>query len=1628
MITSEEARILSKAGYASYDKLVPNNQFQIERHINESKTGFDCTIYRKIGTNEFIVAFAGTKDGQDVAADVALGTEQWKAARLRVLDSLKDLQAINISFTGHSLGGAIAQYAAYDYIRRNPNNHADVKLCTFNGLGGKDGLAKMYSDDFSSGTFDKIVRQIESAHFFASSSGTSDIVSRLGGGHLGGNTYEIKMTTLKAGLVSIHQAWNDFFNLTIPEVTTSPDYIHIPRAQKIAEIVTYLGSDEKMTDLEGWFKAAGGVLIALSMLSDPELNEILNALNPSHFIADSNQVIELPLLARLSFAILGLKAFNDGQIIHLATNVQEMTVQAIKDTVMAMEDANKILQAAWEVAIETASDSIEITAELYTKTFNFAVARIADLLSMYNSAVDYNSSNWSEIQVLGKQVVSWINDQLLVFSNNAMGVINVFLEIVDCNSLGAALLRSLFNAAEAVISPIVLDLDGDGVETTGVKAGVYFDHDANGFAEQTGWAKPDDGLLVLDRNGNGAIDSGRELFGSQTLLASGSRAANGFQALAELDGNADGKIDANDAAYGNLKIWQDLDRDGYSNPGELKSLSEMGIVSIDTGFTDSTVVDGSGNAHRQVGSYQKADGTTGIAADVWFLADKMFTMAAETPDIPADIAVLPHLRGSGNVYDLHEAMVRDSSGTLKLLIQQFIDAAEPVVRTGLMDQILFKWTGSDGVSPTSRGPFFDARKLAVLEQMIGEDFLQGANPDPGPGAIHPLDDAYTILEESLYGSLMAQTHLKDVYSQITYYWDVDDSSIRGDLSGAITYIRNELDGDLDSGKQILAEFVRTLRGMNADEQTNFSSFCDAFASQGEELIQIIEEAGRNVIFLGTGNDSIPESGLKDLIYGYGGDDNLLGGRNNDKIDGGEGNDSLNGGSGSDILQGGPGDDSLAGGSGNDILNGGPGNDYLQGNEGSDTYRFTRGYGEDRIVNPDDGDAGVDTLQFTRGVNRRDVEFIMTAGNELNVRIKDTADSIFIHRWFLSDANYRLDRFQFSDGEILTASQLEAKGYTLYGTTYDDNRSGSSSNDKMYGYEGNDILRGGAGNDTLQGGPGDDNLTGGSGNDMLIGGAGRDNLEGNEGSDTYRFTRGCGEDRIVNPDDGDAGVDTLQFTGGVNRRDVEFIMTAGNELNVRIKDTVDSIFIHRWFSTDANYRLDRFQFSDGEILTTSQLEAKGYTVYGTSYHDNRNGSSSNDKMYGYEGNDILRGGAGNDTLQGGPGDDNLTGGSGNDILNGGAGRDNLEGNEGSDTYRFTRGCGEDRIVNPDDGDAGVDTLQFTGGVNRRDVEFIMTAGNELNVRIKDTGDAISINRWFSSDANYRLDRFQFSDGEILTAAQLEEEGYTVYGTTYDDNRSGSTSHDKMYGYEGNDILKGGAGNDRLDGGPGADSMFGNAGNDVYVVDNLKDYIFEDANEGTDTVRSSISYSLGSHVEKLTLTGSAAINGTGNAWKNVLTGNGKINLLSAGAGSDTLNGRAGNDVLDGGTGSDTYLFRPGDGRDVIQDCSTLREDVDTLRLTGGIGRNDPVIVKQSDDLYLFLDESNYVVIEDQFLNGDHGVERVEVADGYYLARPDLENIVNTMSAINSDPGMDALQKYNAMQVDLTYIGTMAQSWQL
>jgi Ca2+-binding RTX toxin-like protein len=155
-----------------------------------------------------------------------------------------------------------------------------------------------------------------------------------------------------------------------------------------------------------------------------------------------------------------------------------------------------------------------------------------------------------------------------------------------------------------------------------------------------------------------------------------------------------------------------------------------------------------------------------------------------------------------------------------------------------------------------------------------------------------------------------------------------------------------------------------------------------------------------------------------------------------------------------------------------------------------------------------------------------------------------------------------------------------------------------------------------------------------------------------------------------------------------------------------------------------------------------------------------------------------------------------------------------------------------------------------------------------------------------------------------------------GTSLSDTINGLGGDDVLLGLAGNDFVNGGAGadelfgqagNDLLNGAAGADQMTGGAGDDIYVVDNIGDVVTELANGGTDRIVSSISLSLNVSgrldVENLTLAGSAAINGLGNARNNVMVGNGAENVLSAAAGNDSLFGQAGDDALLGGAGADT-----------------------------------------------------------------------------------------------------------------------------
>jgi len=217
--------------------------------------------------------------------------------------------------------------------------------------------------------------------------------------------------------------------------------------------------------------------------------------------------------------------------------------------------------------------------------------------------------------------------------------------------------------------PLAIDLDGDGIETVGIVQGnpVLFDHDADGTRTGTGWLLGDDAWLVLDRDGNGSIDTGRELFGVDTLIsgtagtASAVYARNGFEALRTLDANGDGVFNASDAAFTQVRLWRDLNQDGISQAGELSTLSSQNITGI--GLTPSTTVTNLGNGNRINGTatVTRGNGTTTTAAGVGVnttaanldLANNPFYREFTTPVTLTTLAQdLPQMQGSGWVRDV----------------------------------------------------------------------------------------------------------------------------------------------------------------------------------------------------------------------------------------------------------------------------------------------------------------------------------------------------------------------------------------------------------------------------------------------------------------------------------------------------------------------------------------------------------------------------------------------------------------------------------------------------------------------------------------------------------------------------------------------------------------------------------------------------------------------------------------------------------------------------------------------------------------------------------------------------------------------------------------------------------------
>lgn len=252
--------------------------------------------------------------------------------------------------------------------------------------------------------------------------------------------------------------------------------------------------------------------------------------------------------------------------------------------------------------------------------------------------------------------------------------------------------------------PLTLDLDGDVIETIVASSSILFDHDGDGIKTGTGWISADDGFLVLDRNGNGGIDNGAELFGDSTPLSAGGNATDGFAALKQEDSNDDGKVDSTDANWTQLRVWRDMNQDRISQASELLTLDALGITSFNTAKTDNNQTLANGNQIADLGSYTKADGSVGTMGEVGNMADVNLadeTFYREFPDqipLAEGVAELPEMQGSGKVRDLHEAA--SQSTELKDLLTQFSQATTRQAQRALVDQMLDAWANTSGLVET----------------------------------------------------------------------------------------------------------------------------------------------------------------------------------------------------------------------------------------------------------------------------------------------------------------------------------------------------------------------------------------------------------------------------------------------------------------------------------------------------------------------------------------------------------------------------------------------------------------------------------------------------------------------------------------------------------------------------------------------------------------------------------------------------------------------------------------------------------------------------------------------------------------------------------------------------------------
>ena len=606
-----------------------------------------------------------------------------------------------------------------------------------------------------------------------------------------------------------------------------------------------------------------------------------------------------------------------------------------------------------------------------------------------------------------------------------------------------------------------------------------------------------------------------------------------------------------------------------------------------------------------------------------------------------------------------------------------------------------------------------------------------------------------------------------------------------------------------------------------------------------------------------------------------------------------------------------------GNSANNVLTGSTQSDRLEGLGGHDSLVADNDASVDTLV----GGSGNDTYQIGVTATGRDVVIEQPGEGTDTVVINGIAQTYSLADFpNVENLSLRAGSTDASNliGDAL-ANRLVGNGAAnlLDGGAGDDDL-----NDGDAGYTGNDVLLGGGGNDTLLSKGGLDQLDGGAGDDTL-------NVYGNSLEARIVFGAGSGADTL-NVASANTAITVLLGTG-VQPSDLQ-LSRNGADLVLGVGLGADRLTYRDFFidgaSTLARNPYSQVQFDDGTQLSADVLAARlqgGNSNLATNAADVILGGAGGDTLAGLQGTDTLAGGGGDDYLTGDAGNDVLWGGAGADDLSGGTGDDVLRGGPGADVIRFNLGDGSDVVA-----DGNGDTIVFGPGILVSGVTYARS-NLDLVISVGAAGDRITVPGFLLGENQVDV---RFADGTVIGAAALQDLAGTVTGTAGADTLTGTTSNDRLFGLGGNDTLIGLDGNDQLDGGTGADLMQGGLGDDTYWVDNTADQVSEGTAAGIDTVQAAVSWTLGTNVENLTLTGSSPIYGTGNNLANLIVGNAAANTLSGGSGADTMAGAAGDDIYVVDNAGDVVNENANEGTDRVQSgvSYTLGAHIENLTLTG------------------------------------------------------------------------------------------------